>query len=263
MTASTPPPDRPLALITGAAKRIGRATTLALARAGCDVLITYHTSPDAAERTLADALALGATPARSAALRLDLSDPAHVHAEARRLADSLPALDVLVHNASSYDRTPLASLTPAQALAAYHVNALAPLLLSAALAPLLRRSALPGGGAIVSMADIHALGEHGLPRSEGFIAYSMSKAALAEMTRTLARELAPSVRANAVALGVAAWPEHGHDADDAAQQAYLRRVPLARPGTPEDAAEAVRWLALDATYVTGQTLRLDGGRSLI
>ncbi len=145
---------------------------------------------------------------------------------------------------------------------AYRVNALAPLLLSKHLAPALARSTLPGGGAIVAMADIHAMGEHGLPRRE-FAAYAMSKAALVEMVRTLARDLAPRVRVNAVAPGVVAWPEKGHESDAAAQAEYLGKIPLARTGTPQDAAEAVRWLAFDARYITGQVIRLDGGRSLL
>ena len=115
----------------------------------------------------------------------------------------------------------------------------------------------------MAMADVHALGEHGLPRRRGFVAYAMSKAAIVEMVRTLARELAPRVRVNAVAAGVVAWPERGFDADVTSQQAYLRNVPLGRAGTPEIAAEAVRWLAIDAVYVTGQVLRVDGGRSLV
>jgi pteridine reductase len=108
------------------------------------------------------------------------------------------------------------------------------------------------------MCDIHAMGR---PR-KGFAPYSMSKAALAEMVRSLARELAPEVRVTGVAPGVVAWPEEGFESDPAAQAAYLRRVPLGRSGTPQEAAEAVRWLAMDATYVTGLVLPLDGGRRL-
>jgi pteridine reductase len=255
--------SRPLALITGAARRIGRASALALARAGCDVVITYKGSEREALETVAELIALGANRAVTKATRLDLSDPAKVETAAARLARTLPRLDILIHNASSYDKTPLESLTPDQALDAYRINALAPLLLSKHFAPLLSRSSLIGGGSIVAMCDIHALGEHGLPRSSGFLAYSMSKAALAEMVRTLARELAPKVRVNAVAPGVAAWPDSGHDSDAQTQESYLKRVPLARAGTPEECAEVVRWLALDATYTTGEIIRFDGGRNLI
>jgi pteridine reductase len=141
----------------------------------------------------------------------------------------------------------------------YRVNALGPLLLTKALAGAMRESEMAGGGAVVAMCDIHAMG---LPRS-GFAGYAMSKAALVEMVRSLARELAPRVRVNGVAPGVVAWPEAGYEADAGAQAAYLKRVPLGRAGTPEDAAGVVCWLALEATYLTGQVVRVDGGRSLL
>jgi len=128
----------------------------------------------------------------------------------------------------------------------------------AALAPMLGASKLQGGGAVVAMADMHAMGR---PRKD-FPAYGMSKAALIDLVRTLARALAPDVRTNAVAPGVVAWPEEGYESDQAAQQAYLRRVPLHRAGTPEDAAKLVAALALDHTYVNGEVIRLDGGRWL-
>ncbi len=174
------------------------------------------------------------------------------------LAELRPRWDVLVHNASVYEPSPLADVTAQRVLHDYTVNALAPLLLTRALAPALARSTLPGGGAVVAMADIHAMGR---PRKD-FASYSMSKAALVEMVRSLSRDLAPGVRVNAIAPGVVAWPEEGHESDDAAQRAYVKRVPLGRAGTPEDAAKAVRWLALEASYVTGEVVRIDGGRWL-
>jgi pteridine reductase len=257
---------RPLALVTGGAKRVGRASALALARAGCDVIITYRESRSEAEATVAEAVALGGSPGECRAMELRLDDPDAVDAFALDLARTLPRLDVLVHNASSYERTPLASLTAEAALAAYRINALAPLLLSTRLAGLLGasdRSGGGGGGAIVAMCDIHAMGEHGLPRSRDFAAYAMSKAALAEMVRTLARELAPRVRVNGVAPGVAAWPDSGVESDHGAQQEYLKKVPLGRAGTAEECAEVVRWLALEATYLTGEIVRFDGGRNMV
>lgn len=255
--------SRPVALVTGAARRVGRAIALELARSGCDVIITYRSRRDEALATIAECVALGGDARACAAIELDLTDSRAVAAKGERLARELPRLDVLVHNASSYEQTMLETFSPEAALEAYTVNALGPLVLSARLAPRLRASTLSGGGAIVSLADIHALGEHGLPRARGFVAYAMSKSALVEMTRTLARELAPSVRCNCVALGVAAWPDTGHESDAATQEAYLKRVPMSRAGTPEEAARAVRWLALEATYVTGQVLRMDGGRSMV
>jgi pteridine reductase len=173
------------------------------------------------------------------------------------LAWDLPRCDVLVHNASVYGPTPLEMMSAETAQLFWKVNTLAPLLLTKLLAGRLAESTLPGGGAVVAMADIHAAGR---PR-RGFAAYSMSKAALVEMVQTLARELAPKVRVNAVAPGVVAWPEDGKESE-ADKQAYLKRVPLERAGTPEEAAEAVRWLALEAHYTTGQVVRVDGGRFL-
>src|SRR5690606_24154298 len=192
------------------------------------------------------------------AVELDLNDLAHTQRVGETLARELARVDVLVHNASVYNPTPLKDLTPEEGLRHYRVNALAPALLSAALADRLRASPLPTGGAIVAMCDMHTLGR---PRKD-FAAYSMSKAALAELVRTLARDLAPRVRVNGVAPGVVAWPEEGHESDVASQEAYVRRVPLRRAGTPADAARTVRWLALEAAYVTGEIVRLDGGRWL-
>ena len=245
--------DKPIALVTGGVRRVGLAVARSLAQSGCDLVVTYRTSADQARAAGAILEELGAV---VRLVHVELDDPSKAEAAAADLARELPRLDVLVHNASVYEPTPLDDLDSEQALRIYRVNALAPLLLSKHLAPLLTRSTLPGGGSIVAMADIHSMGR---PRRD-FVAYSMSKAALAEMVLTLARALAPKVRVNAVAPGVVAWPESGYESDEAAQKVYLSRVPLGRPGTPEDAAEAVRWLALDATYTTGQIVRVDGGR---
>jgi pteridine reductase len=251
--------QHPVALVTGGARRVGRATCLELARAGCDIIVTYRDSRVEAESLLTTLRDLGA---RAHAVHLPLDDLAAVDAVARSIASAHPRCDVLIHNASVYEPAPLAAIDPARAMRDMTVNALAPLMLSRHLAPALAHSTLPGGGSIVAMADIHALGEHGIPRA-GFASYAMSKAALVEMIRTLAKELAPRVRANALALGVAAWPESGHESDAAAQQAYLARVPLARAGTPDEIAKTIRWLALDAHYITGQVIRVDGGRSML
>lgn len=263
MPAPKEPPSRPLALITGGAKRIGRAATLGLARSGCDVLVTYRGSRDGAEGTIAEAVALGASAVASRALAVDLDDLGATEKFAAGLAAQLPRLDVLVLNASTYERTPLESLSADQLTGAFRVNAASAALLASRLAPKLSASTRIGGGAIVAMCDIHAMGEHGLPRTRDFLAYAMSKAAIAEMVRSLARELAPKVRVNGIAPGVVAWPERGYESDAAAQQLYLAKVPLGRAGTPEDAAEVIRWLALDATYVTGEIIRLDGGRNMV
>lgn len=249
--------ERPVALVTGGAKRVGAAIATELARRGLDLVITYNTSA-----TEADALAASLERehgVRVSTLRCDLADPDAAAEACRSAAQDAGRLDVLVHNASAYFQTPLDdNLDWATVGRLYAINAASPLLITAALAPMLTASTLEGGGAVVAMADIHALGR---PRTR-FSAYSMSKAALAELVRTLARELAPRARANAVAPGVVAWPEEGYESDEEAQEAYLKRVPLQRAGTPEDAARLVAALALDHTYVNGEVIRLDGGRWL-
>jgi pteridine reductase len=249
-------PDRPTALVTGGARRVGRAIALAFARAGCDLVVTYRTSAEEAG-DLAEAA--GEHGAGVRLEQLDLDDLGATAALGQRLAADLPRLDALVHNASVYAPTPLGEVTPEVALRHYRVNALAPLLLTRELAGRLAESPLPGGGSVVAMCDMHAMGR---PRKQ-FSAYAMSKAALIEMVRTLARELAPRVRVTGVAPGVVAFPDEGYESSEAEQQAYLSRVPLERTGTPEDAAETVRWLALEARYVTGEIVRLDGGRWLV
>lgn len=248
-------PPRPMALVTGGARRVGRAICLALAEAGCDVALTYRTSDEDARALERDLRARGAE-ARS--LELDLSDLALVQRAAASLASELPRLDIVVHNASMYAPSPLETLDAEDLLANYRVNAAAPLLLTRGVLPLLSGSALPGGGAVVCLCDIHAMGR---PR-RGFYAYAMAKAALVEMVRGLALELAPRVRVNGVAPGVVAFPERGFESDPEMQARYLARVPLGRSGTPEEAAGVVKWLAMEATYVTGEIIRLDGGRWL-
>ena len=247
--------SRPVALVTGGVRRVGLAIARRLARAGMDLVVTYRSSEEDAASARAVLAELGADVRLE---RLDLDDHAQVESVGARLARELGRLDALVLSASAYGATPLAEVTAETGLALYRVNALAPLLLCKWLSPLLAESSLEAGGSIVAMADVHAMGR---PRV-GFSAYSMSKAALVEMVRSLARELAPAVRVNGIAPGVVAWPEEGVESQERAQERYLSRVPLGRAGTPEDAAEMVRWLVLDAGYVTGEVIRLDGGRWL-
>ena len=245
--------SRPVALVTGGVHRVGAATCHALAAAGLDVVLTSRTRDDAAGARVASVRQLGVA---AAAIPLDLADLDAVERAADRLVRELPRLDVLVHNAAVYEPSPVDSWNPDEAIRQHTINAVAPAVLSTRLASMLGESGLPGGGAIVAMCDIHAMSR---PRP-GYLAYSMSKAALAEMVHSLARDLAPAVRVNGVAPGAVAFAETGPDSDPDRQRRYLSRVPLGRTGRPEDAAEAVRWLALDAHYTTGQIIRVDGGR---
>ncbi|TAL99356.1 MAG: SDR family oxidoreductase, partial [Rhodanobacter sp.] len=160
-------------------------------------------------------------------------------------------LDALVNNASAFFATPVGSASLQQWNELFASNAQAPFFLSQAAVPALRQAR----GSIVNLIDIYAerpLADHAL--------YCMAKAALAAMTRSLALDLGPEVRVNGVAPGAVLWPGDGKPYDD--QQALLARTPLQRVGTPEDVANTVLWLLRDAAFVTGQIIRVDGGRSL-
>jgi len=254
----TPPMKRgaaPVALVTGAAKRVGREIALELARAGCDIVFTYHQSHDEAQSLAREVSELGR---ECTGFQVDLANWREVEALAEQLSKTLARLDVVVHNASTFEPSPLADIEPSEALRQMWVNALAPLMISARLAPLLRQSPLPGGACIVAMTDMHSLGR---PRRR-HAAYLMSKGALNEMIHALARDLAPDVRVNGVAPGVVAWPEGDAEMSDEEKARYLRRIPLGRAGSPADAAKTVRWIAFEAAYMTGQIIRVDGGRWL-
>jgi pteridine reductase len=233
---------RKVALVTGGAKRVGRAIVERLFEAGYDVAFTYHASLELAE-DLASRL-------NAHAICADLTDPddaaQHIEQSLLRFADRL---DVLVHNASLYEPSSLNStdMTQMRRLMAIHYES--PLLLTRALASLLRASR----GHVITMVDL--LAERPWPQ---YLAYSASKAALANLTLGLARELAPDVTVNGIAPGVVEWPEGYPDAE---KQRYLKRVPLQRPGTPQDVAELVHFLVTSGSYMTGQILRVDGGRS--
>ncbi|MCH8164211.1 MAG: SDR family oxidoreductase [Planctomycetes bacterium] len=248
---------RPVAVVTGAGRRVGRAVAVELARNGFDLALTYHRSEAEASKTVSLAIAAAEDSATSIdcqRFRVDLNVPDEVEQLGRTLR-ALPRIDAVVHNASSYGSSPFGSITAEHALDHYRVNALAPLLLTQALNEQLSRSPLPGGGAVVCFSDIHVLGRP----LKNFAAYAMAKAAMTQMVHSLARDMAPAVRVNAIAPGVIAWPD---DTDPDEVAAYERRIPLGRPGTPQDAAAVVRWLILEAVYITGEVLRLDGGRWL-
>jgi pteridine reductase len=240
---------RSVALVTGSARRLGAAIVRRLHADGFDVAIHCHAS-----RGDADALAGELEAARAGStvvLQADLGQFDRLPELIAQTIGRFGRLDALVNNASSFFATPLGQATPDQWDALFNANARAPFFLAQAAAPHLRATR----GAIVNMADIYA--ERPL---RGHALYGMSKAALVHMTRALALELGPEVRVNAIAPGAILWPDSGKD--DAAKQAMLDRTPLHRTGTPEEIANAVRWLLREATYTTGQVLRLDGGRML-
>lgn len=240
--------NRPVAMITGAARRIGAVVARTLHEAGYDLALHGWRSRDELD-ALADELATRRANS-TLVLLADLANPDRAPELVAAAADQFGRLDALVNNASLFHPTPLANATTVQWDALFAVNARAPWLLAQAAAPHLTATR----GSIVNITDIYA--ERPLPQHS---AYCMSKAALRMGTLALAEELGPAVRVNAVAPGAILWPE-GKAGADRAQ--VLARIPLARTGTPEEIAGAVLWLVRDATYVTGQTLRVDGGRIL-
>jgi pteridine reductase len=235
-----------VALITGAAKRVGRAVAIGLADAGFDIAFTYLSSAKPADELADEIRGKGR---QALAIRADLTDSrAAVDAILGRFIGQFDRLDALINNASLYSPDDPTDAAQARRFWAIHVES--PLLLARKFRPLLQAAE----GAIVNMVDLQ--GERPIP---GYLAYCASKAGLWNLTLGLARELAPRVRVNGIAPGVVEW-EEGLAKEKREQ--YLRRVPLARAGMPEDVAKAVRFLCIDADYITGQILRLDGGRSI-
>lgn len=241
-------------LVTGGARRVGREIALTLARHGMDVCITYNSSAADAQTTLEAARALGV---RAEAIEADFADPDAGTLVYHAFRQRFDRCDALINNASTFGPVGLEDVTFDVFQRNMLINAWAALDLTKHLAPMLRAHAAveqPGSlGRIVNFIDIHVMGQP-LKR---FVAYNASKAALHEVTLTLALELAPLVTVNAIAPGVIAWPD---DATPEFQDRYMSRVPLQRPGTPTDAAQAVLFLVKDAHYCTGQVIRVDGGR---
>ena len=241
--------DRPVVLVTGAARRVGRVLAKTLHGAGYDVALHYRRSKGEAEQLACEleARRAGSTLLVSA----ELADPGAPEAIVRQSVQRFSRLDALVNNASAFYPTPVGSTTPAQWDELFAANAKAPYFLAQAAAPHLKKAR----GAIVNLVDVYAeqpLAKHPV--------YCMAKAALAMATRALAKELGPEVRVNGVAPGAVLWPEAGKPADE--QQALVARTALKRAGTPEDVAAAVLFLLRDAGFVTGEILRVDGGRLL-
>jgi len=236
----------PIALVTGGGVRVGRAIALALGRAGFDVIVHARRSAAEAEAVAGELRALGRT-ARVELADLEATDGAEA------LAARVGECDVLVNSAAAYAHVDFANVTRAQLTTMLAVNVTAPFFLAQALLPALARS---GEGCIVNITDMAVT--HAYTTSHFFSHYLASKAALDQLTRAWALELAPRVRVNAVAPGPVAM---GAETTDAQKADMLARIPLRREGRAEDVAQAVVFLA-QAPYVTGQTIRVDGGLSV-
>jgi pteridine reductase len=235
-------------LVTGGAQRVGRAIVERLASAGFDIAFTYLSSGDSAGELVER---LSQSGSQAVAIKADLADPeATANEIGRQIDERFGRLDVLVNNASVYVPGRLADTDMAMMRLVTAVHVQAPTLLCRRFEKSLRTSR----GHIINMVDL--LAERPWPQ---YLAYCTSKAALANLTLGLARELAPEVTVNGIAPGVVEWPK---DYPAAEQERYLNRVPLGRAGTPGDVANLVHFLCTEGSYITGQIIRLDGGRSI-
>lgn len=235
-----------VALVTGGGVRLGGAISRGLAADGFDLLITYRSSREEAERLCAEVEELGR---RCRLLQADLAHPEAADAVADAVRSAFGRLDVLVNSAASFAARPLLEVDADAWDAVMAVNVRAPHLLVRAAADLLRRAE----GCVVNIADLAAF-QAWTDRPH----HAVSKAALVHLTKVQARALAPHVRVNAVAPGSVLRPRGW------SEERWLdvaRRAPLDRPGTPDDVVQAVRYL-VHAPFVTGQTLTVDGGRLL-
>ena len=237
------------ALITGAARRVGAAIVRKLHAAGASIVLHYRSSADPAE-TLARELNQ-VRPDSVVTVEADLLDPGQLEMLPGIATSNFGSLDILINNASTFYPTPVGDITEIDWNDLIGTNVKAPLFLAQAAAAALRIS----NGLIVNIADIH--GTRPLSRHP---VYSIAKAGVIMLTQSLARELGPHVRVNAVAPGPVMWPEDGRDKE--LQARIIDRTALKRPGSPDDVARAVLFFATEAPYITGQVLAVDGGRSV-
>ena len=237
-------------LLTGGARRLGAVIARRLHQRGLSLVLHYRSSKE-------DAMALQTElevlrPHSVALVQADILAPEAPAWLVERAIERFGRLDFLVNNASSFYETPFKSATAQDWTDLMGTNVRAPFFLSQQAAPHL----VHAQGAIVNIVDIHA--ERPL---KGYPIYSIAKAGLAMLTKSLARELAPHVRVNAVAPGAILWAQAG--VSDKEKQEVLSRIPQGQTGSPEDIAGAVVFLLLDAPYITGQVLAVDGGRSVV
>tara|TARA_R110002049_G_scaffold18884_8_gene71686 strand:- start:3859 stop:4578 length:720 start_codon:yes stop_codon:yes gene_type:complete len=236
-------------LITGAARRIGAAIATRLHDSGATIAVHYRNSADDAQALVNNLNALRADSAR--AFQADLLNTAQLPTLINDVLAWSGRLDGLVNNASSFFPTRIGEISEQDWDALVGSNLKAPLFLAQAAHPELAKH----GGSIINIVDIHAqrpLRDHSV--------YGSAKAGLAMLTRSLAKDLAPDVRVNGVSPGAILWPENGMS--DAVKDTIIEQIPLARPGKPEDIAGCVLYLVRDASYVTGQIIAVDGGRSI-
>ncbi|CAG0936065.1 glucose 1-dehydrogenase [Thermoflexales bacterium] len=239
--------ENKVALVTGGARRIGKAIAVALARSGARVMITYNTSAAEAENTIAEIKQSGG---QATAVQCDQRDLSASDRLFERLRQEVDRLDILVNNAAIMERKPALEITPDDWARVMETNLRGPFFMAQRAAQWMLTT---GGGSIVNIADLSAL--HPWP---SYLTHTISKSGVVALTQTLALALAPTIRVNAIAPGMVLKPDEWSDERWARMIAAL---PLQRGGTAEDVAEAVLY-CVRSDFMTGQVIVLDGGRSL-
>jgi pteridine reductase len=238
-------------LVTGGARRVGAAICRWLHKKGAKLIIHYHASHTDAQNLQYE---LEQVRSQSVALiQADLLDREHIAALVDQAASQFGKLDALINNASSFYPTPVGECTEQVWHDLIGSNLKAPLFLSQAAAPYLKKQR----GSIVNMIDIHV--EHPLKH---YIIYNAAKGGLAALTRSLAVDLAPEIRVNGISPGPILWPETGEWLDETVRHHIISRTLLKRMGEPDDISRAVCFLIDSAPYITGQIIAVDGGRSI-
>ena len=240
-----------IVLITGGAKRVGASICRLLHENGANLMIHYRTSVNEARGLQAE---LNLKRANSVAIiQGDLLNLSVLPSLVQETIKHFGKLDVLINNASSYYPTEIGGINEEQWQDLMGSNLKAPLFLSQAAAIELRKQQ----GCIINITDMHVE----RPK-KGYIVYSIAKAGLVTLTKSLAHELSPEVRVNAVAPGPVMWPENNPQFDELYRQRVISQTLLKRIGEPNDIAKAVKFLIQNAPFITGQVIAVDGGRSL-
>ncbi|HXH11497.1 MAG TPA: SDR family oxidoreductase [Alphaproteobacteria bacterium] len=239
-------PAGKVALVTGAARRVGKAIALALAQRGAHVAISYNRSADEARQAVQEIEAHGV---RGLAVRGDIRRSGEVNAMVAQVIEHFGRIDILVNNASNYYKTPFQDLTEEQWDDLVDTNLKGTFLVAKRVGDEMLKA---GSGKIINLADWA-----GFRPYKDYIPYCVAKAGVIALTKALAKTLAPNIQVNAVAPGPVLLPE---DFDDRVREAVVRATPLQRIGSPDDIAQTVVFLIEGSDFITGATIVVDGGR---